>query len=345
METSVISRQLSKINERHSQEQSLGSYIANELKFESLLQLLSGANDENRPAIYSSALSVLYTHKEVKNVIKNQFNLYEFNLQCNDRVGILLPNGAEFGLCILATCCYCTCVPMNSSSTIDEIKNDIKVLQIKALVIDTNIVDAEQLKATTLLLKLNRTAETFKLETISDSGAVECRVNKSALNSSEDTCLLLQTSGTTGQKKTVPYKLKTFIISTLCVAFSWRLTPTDCNLNMMPLFHVGGIVRNLFAPLLTGGSVILCEGFDPNVFWDILETTQCPATWYYAAPTIHWAILQTNKCGNFGFKSESYVYFKKWIIRISHPRMSEHQNYTGKTSISNFDFHCALPNQ
>ena len=60
-------------------------------------------------------------------------------------------------------------------------------------------------------------------------------------------------------------------------------------MNMMPLFHVGGIVRNLWAPVLSGGSTILCAGFDPNAWWTL--TMQLGATWYYAAPTMHHAIL------------------------------------------------------
>lgn len=58
---------------------------------------------------------------------------------------------------------------------------------------------------------------------------------------------------------------------------------------MMPLFHVGGIVRNLWAPVLSGGSAIMCGGFDANTWWPL--AAQHGATWYYAAPTMHHAIL------------------------------------------------------
>ncbi|KAF8808807.1 acetyl-CoA synthetase-like protein [Phlegmacium glaucopus] len=59
----------------------------------------------------------------------------------------------------------------------------------------------------------------------------------------------------------------------------------------MPLFHVGGIVRNLLAPVLSGGSTIVCTGFDPHAFWS--HALEMKATWYYAAPTMHHAILST----------------------------------------------------
>lgn len=47
--------------------------------------------------------------------------------------------------------------------------------------------------------------------------------------------------------------------------------------NMMPLFHVGGIVRNLLAPLLSGGSAIMCAGFDAIAFWRL--AIDLKATW------------------------------------------------------------------
>jgi acyl-CoA synthetase (AMP-forming)/AMP-acid ligase II len=78
----------------------------------------------------------------------------------------------------------------------------------------------------------------------------------------------------------------------------------------MPLFHVGGIVRNLLAPVISGGSAIMCSGFDPIAFWSL--STEFRATWsviwliilsglvqtlildrYYAAPTIHHAIISS----------------------------------------------------
>ncbi|KAI9209506.1 AMP-dependent synthetase and ligase [Polychytrium aggregatum] len=63
---------------------------------------------------------------------------------------------------------------------------------------------------------------------------------------------------------------------------------------MMPLYHVGGIVRNLLAPILSGGAVIITKGFDPVVFWELVDgkDTSVRPTWYYAVPTMHHAILQ-----------------------------------------------------
>jgi acyl-CoA synthetase (AMP-forming)/AMP-acid ligase II len=76
-----------------------------------------------------------------------------------------------------------------------------------------------------------------------------------------------------GNKKLVPYSLDMIIVGVGCIVSSWNLSPSDCCLNMMPLFHIGGIVRNILSPILSGGCVITCNGFDPLLFWDILFST------------------------------------------------------------------------
>jgi acyl-CoA synthetase (AMP-forming)/AMP-acid ligase II len=85
-----------------------------------------------------------------------------------------------------------------------------------------------------------------------------------------ETVLLLHTSGTSGNKKLVPYSMDMIIIGVGCIVSSWNLQSSDVCLNMMPLFHIGGIVRNIFSPILSGGAVITCSGFDPLLFWDVL---------------------------------------------------------------------------
>ena len=83
--------------------------------------------------------------------------------------------------------------------------------------------------------------------------------------------LVLHTSGTSGKKKIVPYTLRTIVVGSACITKSWMLTADDINLNMMPLFHIGGIARNVFSPVLSGGGVVLCTGFDPGLFWETAE--------------------------------------------------------------------------
>jgi acyl-CoA synthetase (AMP-forming)/AMP-acid ligase II len=118
-------------------------------------------------------------------------------------------------------------------------------------------------------------------------------VNLTSPNRHSDEVLVLFTSGTTGSKKMVSHLLGDMLVATAAISLSWNLTSDDVNCNLMPLFHVGGIVRQVFCPILSGGCVICCPSFDPIQFWSLLE--QKKFNWYYAAPTMHQMILQTKK--------------------------------------------------
>ena len=175
------------------------------------------------------------------------------------------------------------------------------------------VIAIERLGSITGLFRLKLLKPVSISTTITRSSALT--VNGFMAFDHPETVLLLHTSGTSGNKKLVPYSLDMIVIGVGCIISSWNLSPSDVCLNMMPLFHIGGIVRNLFAPILSGGSVISCNGFDPLIFWDLLYTSATaaditiatddgvgmdidtpmyasrPITWYYASPTMHHAIL------------------------------------------------------
>lgn len=138
----------------------------------------------------------------------------------------------------------------------------------------------------------------FSIELVSDppahSKAEQFSISKTVPGFSSfshpETVLLLHTSGTSGNKKCVPYSLDMIIVGVGCIITSWNLSVADICLNMMPLFHIGGIMRNILSPILSGGAVITCSAFDANLFWDVIVTHKF--TWYYAAPTMHHAILR-----------------------------------------------------
>jgi len=117
-----------------------------------------------------------------------------------------------------------------------------------------------------------------------------------------DIAMLLRTSGTTNVPKVVPITYSMLLYGAISIAAALELTREDCDANSMPFFHIGGISCNLFAVLLSGGSVLLAGPLqDPNVFLDHLivgpEQARCkteliPApTWYYAGPSMHKAII------------------------------------------------------
>lgn len=103
--------------------------------------------------------------------------------------------------------------------------------------------------------------------------------------------LVLHTSGSTGKKKVVPITTHQLVLGATAIAASSGLTANDVCLNFMPLFHVGGICRNLLAPLFAGGSTVAMPFFDVSDFWSVCVEKRC--TWYYGAPTMHMLVVNS----------------------------------------------------
>lgn len=74
-----------------------------------------------------------------------------------------------------------------------------------------------------------------------------------------------------GSKKVVPYTLESVLVGCCAIAASMELIPSDMAINMMPLFHAGGIFRNVLAPILAGGSTCCMAMFDPCQFWQVAD--------------------------------------------------------------------------
>lgn len=111
--------------------------------------------------------------------------------------------------------------------------------------------------------------------------------------SSDDTALVLHTSGTTGRPKAVPLTHTNLTTSMHNIRNTYELGPSDKTYLVMPLFHVHGLVCGLLSSLFSGGAVVIPPRFSASVFWEELVNTQ--ANWYTAVPTIHQIVLGLQK--------------------------------------------------
>ncbi|KAF4611312.1 hypothetical protein D9613_007197 [Agrocybe pediades] len=285
---------------------SLGDFTNDSISRSSITSLLDCLGSSKKPAIYSpNRARAPLLHSELRSFIAS-FSLppsaTRRPLGRNDRVLVALPASPESAVALLALCCRYTCAPVNASCTLVELREDALRLGAKAIV-TTNEV-AKRLNLSSLIGEMEcicvseRTtgpAGLFDAHILSQEGSNASLQEHIPTNNLDDVALVLHTSGTSGTKKVVRYTLRTLLVGTSSVVQSWGLKENDINLNMMPLFHVGGIVRNLLAPVLSGGSTIVCAGFDPNAFWE--HAAGLKATWYYAAPTVHQAILASKPEG------------------------------------------------
>ncbi|KAJ7584254.1 hypothetical protein C8J56DRAFT_1095604, partial [Mycena floridula] len=279
---------------------SLGEHLARLLACTDTESFIDCLGTSNLPAILSPDLSrPPLLHQDLRSfaldfVLPNSTSFPP--LGPNGRVMVALAPGPVNAVALIAISCYHTCAPVNASCTAQELKDDVQRLGVKAIVTSRDSEDRLGLKALQDELhcdvvfveeRIDGPAGLFDMTVMGPLD--ETPRQPPELHCLEHQSLLLQTSGTSGKKKVVPYTLRSLIVGTWCVIESWDLRSSDINMNMMPLFHVGGIVRNLFAPIFSGGSVICCSGFDSSAFWQL--AVEKKATWYYASPTMHQAIL------------------------------------------------------
>jgi acyl-CoA synthetase (AMP-forming)/AMP-acid ligase II len=105
----------------------------------------------------------------------------------------------------------------------------------------------------------------------------------------DDIALILHTSGTTSRPKIVPLAQRNICASAGNILRTLGFTPADRGLNIMPLFHIHGLMAGLLAPLLAGSAVFCTPGFNALRFFAWMQEAR--PTWYTAVPTMHQAIL------------------------------------------------------
>ncbi|GHG37482.1 AMP-binding protein [Paracoccus aerius] len=99
-----------------------------------------------------------------------------------------------------------------------------------------------------------------------------------------DDALLMYTSGTTGRPKGVVHNHASLLAGGWTPALAHDLRPSDRALCVLPLYHINGLCVTLLGPLLSGGSVTVCERFSASRFWAFCD--QYEATWFSVVPTI-----------------------------------------------------------
>ena len=105
----------------------------------------------------------------------------------------------------------------------------------------------------------------------------------------DDIALVLHTSGTTSRPKIVPLAQRNICASARNIRRTLRLTDVDRCMNVMPLFHIHGLMAATLAPLSAGGSIFCTPGFNALRFFAWLDEAR--PTYYTAVPTMHQAIL------------------------------------------------------
>ena len=211
----------------------------------------------------------------------------------NDRVAIVLPNGPEMASAFLAIASGAASAPLNPGYRADEFEFYLSDLNAKGLVVDAGstspAVDvARKLGVRIVELHARRDAGAGEFE-LRDTGAGAGAAANPGPAQPDDVALVLHTSGTTSRPKIVPLAQRNVCASARNIREFLSLSPADRGLNIMPLFHIHGLIAGVTAPLSAGGQVCCTPGFNALKFFAWMEEAR--PTWYTAVPTMHQTIL------------------------------------------------------
>jgi acyl-CoA synthetase (AMP-forming)/AMP-acid ligase II len=215
----------------------------------------------------------------------------------NDRVAIVLDNGPEMAACFIACAAGTASAPLNPAYRADELEFYLSDLNAKLLIVARGsaspaVAVAEKLGVgiVDLVVAEGAPAGSFTLvPRFVPAGDAAVPAARSGFSAPADTAMVLHTSGTTSRPKIVPLSVANLCASAANIRATLALQPDDRGLNIMPLFHIHGLIAGVLAPLSAGSSVYCTPGFNALKFFSWMDDAK--PSWYTAVPTMHQAIV------------------------------------------------------
>ncbi len=210
-----------------------------------------------------------------------------------DRVAIVLPNGPEMAAGFVAVASAATTAPLNPAYREDEFRFYLEDLRASALLIlqgmespIRNVAPLLQVPVIELVPQADGPAGSFTLQ---PETALDGEPTQPGAATADDVALVLHTSGTTSRPKIVPLRHVNITASAYNIGETLHLKADDTCLNIMPLFHIHGLIAAVLSSLAAGASVCCTPGFNGFRFFAWFDEVR--PSWYTAVPTMHQAIL------------------------------------------------------
>ena len=222
--------------------------------------------------------------------------LSKVGIKKNGRVAVVLDNGpAMASLFISVASCACI-APLNPAYKKEEFSFYLTDIGADCLILEKGAKSpayevANELRIPILQVDTKSADVAGKFEF--QDYDLESESQPGVFSESEDLALILHTSGTTSKPKLVPLTNKNLITSAKNISETLKLSSNDKCLNIMPLFHIHGLIAAVLASVSAGGSIYCTEGFSALNFFSELDNSD--ASWYTAVPTMHQAILSRAK--------------------------------------------------
>lgn len=216
----------------------------------------------------------------------------EWGLSPGDRVAILAHNSSEYLEAVFAAAkAHVILVPLNWRLAIPELAGIVADAEPSGIVHDDAFDDAAA-----QLLDGIEGRRRLAYGGPSPSGAAD--YEKALAGSaplemeprpSGDTWYILYTAGTTGKPKGVLQTFDMALYNYLNIGLPIGLTQDDTSLNLLPMFHSGGLNLYTIPTLIAGGTAIVQKVFDPAKTFELIKDR---TTLFFGVPAIYLFLSQ-----------------------------------------------------
>lgn len=250
-------------------------YLTKDVKHLTVYELLSQAESlqRNKEAIYDLTQRISYSQlKRDTDQLAASFS--ELGLEKGDRIASSLPNWYETAVVFFAVAKIgAILVPFNPSYKSHEIHYILNNAEPKALFITEEFDQRaiEDVKSTISSVITVRFEQEGTLSYLDLLNGKTLETEEAALDVDKDVYCLLYTSGTTGTPKGVMITHRGVIQSANTLAGELHCTEHDVFLIAAPLFHIFGMVCNLFTGMSVGARMIIKEKYHPREMLELIE--------------------------------------------------------------------------
>lgn len=254
-------------------------------------RILEHAEVQPEAAAIDSTTAAPTSYKNLaQQLVRHQEQLFNYGLSQHQTAALVLPNGPLAASAFLSVSTSTACAPLNPRYREEEFIFYLDDLGADALITFKGF-DSEARNAAARLripileifIPSGATSGEFSFQGIPDRKGTSTSLDSSA------PALLLHTSGTTSRPKLVPLSHQNLLNSADNIAATLQLGSKDICLNIMPLFHVHGLIGAVLSSLAAGAAVCCTPGFIAPRF--LQWFAEFKPTWWTAVPTMHQAIL------------------------------------------------------
>ena len=259
--------------------------------FSSILEKIEENQDPKKDAIVPvNSTTPAISYKQLQESIRKSISFYKKHLDPQDSIALLMENKPE--LLILSwgawSANYRT-VPLDSKrDTLERKIYKLKVTNTKILFVRTDQVDVHELNKIKLelpQLTIMRLDDDYSFFELIEQ---EQQYDGSLPDSFENDCLILFTSGTTGDPKGARLTPKSLSAGALQIQDWLKITRDDRFHILLPLHHINSTTLSL-ATILASGTIVLSRKYSKSKFWQI--TADYNVTITSIVPTIAYDLL------------------------------------------------------